>query len=822
MAEPSYNALVEGFRDREYPMLKESVYLDHAGTTVYSKSMMDMFTADMMSNLLGNPHSGSLPSQYTTSRIEDIRLRLLTFFNADPSEFDLVFVANATAGVKLVLEAFRNLPAGFSYAYHQACHTSLVGVREEAVESICIDNDHINKCLAGHTLNLSLVASDSTILFAHTAQSHMDGRRYPVSWSSEMRKAVHPSRALYTMLDASSLVTTSPLDLSDSETSPDFTVLSLYKIFGFPDLGALIVRRQAQPIFNSRRYFGGGTVDTVVCGKEKWHASKSQFLHERLEDGTLPFHSIIALDAALHSHKALFGTMAHVASHTLYLRRHLAKGLSALRHSNGEPVCVLYGEDNDPNAKLIAEHGPVVAFNLLNAAGAWISLNEFEKLATLQKFHVRTGGVCSPGGIAAALKLEPWEVRRNFSAGFRCGTDQDIIAGKPTGVIRASLGAMSIMQDVKSFVDFIAEFYRETEYPATIPPTTTVELVSDTAQLRVQALSVFPIKSCAAYSVPHGIDWEVKPEGLAWDREWCLVHSGTGQALSQKRYPQMALIRPVLDFQQGLLRVTCCGPVRTDGPSEVSVPLSADPTVLDTQDSNPMLVSRVCGDQISAQKCALPEVNAFFSDVLGVPCVLARFPAGGRGRGMRQSKAQIQKHQRFGKSATSLIPGSFPDLPSPPDSDSEQQGSKILLANESPILLVNTASLRALNHDIMAKGDAPVPISAFRGNVVIGPSNDNDAPLPYAEDAWANVKIGHHNFQLMGSCRRCQMVCVDQKNGAKHQEPFLTLAKTRRFDGKVFFGTHMRHDCRPSYATKEAQYPTIRVGDTVEPNAPTH
>ncbi|KAG7134194.1 Molybdenum cofactor sulfurase like protein [Verticillium longisporum] len=43
MAEPSYNALVEGFRDREYPMLKESVYLDHAGTTVYSKSMMDIF-----------------------------------------------------------------------------------------------------------------------------------------------------------------------------------------------------------------------------------------------------------------------------------------------------------------------------------------------------------------------------------------------------------------------------------------------------------------------------------------------------------------------------------------------------------------------------------------------------------------------------------------------------------------------------------------------------------------------------------------------------------------------------------------------------------
>jgi molybdenum cofactor sulfurtransferase len=100
---------------------------------------MDRFAKDMTSNLFGNPHSASASSQLSTSRIEDIRLRALRFFNADPAEFDLVFVANATAGIKLIADALRAAPDGFDYAYHQASHTSLVGVREEARNSLCLD-----------------------------------------------------------------------------------------------------------------------------------------------------------------------------------------------------------------------------------------------------------------------------------------------------------------------------------------------------------------------------------------------------------------------------------------------------------------------------------------------------------------------------------------------------------------------------------------------------------------------------------------------------------------------------------------------------------
>src|SRR5690242_9650323 len=66
----------------------------------------------MLSNLYGNPHSASNASQLTTRRIEDVRLRPLKLFKADRKEFDIVFVANATAGIKWVMNALRNKKNG--------------------------------------------------------------------------------------------------------------------------------------------------------------------------------------------------------------------------------------------------------------------------------------------------------------------------------------------------------------------------------------------------------------------------------------------------------------------------------------------------------------------------------------------------------------------------------------------------------------------------------------------------------------------------------------------------------------------------------------
>lgn len=212
----------------------------------------------MIGNLYGNPHSASNSSQMTTRRIEDIRLRLLGLFKADPDDFDVVFVANATAGIKLVMEAFRDQDEGYWYGYHRDAHTSLIGVRETATQHRCFTTD---------TEVSAWVEEEGTAgprlgLFAYPAQSNMNGRRLPLDWTRRIR--ARKQGAVYTLLDAAALVSTSPLDLSDANSAPDFTVMSLYKIFGFPDLGALIIRKAAGSIFDRRHYFGGGTVEMVV------------------------------------------------------------------------------------------------------------------------------------------------------------------------------------------------------------------------------------------------------------------------------------------------------------------------------------------------------------------------------------------------------------------------------------------------------------------------------------------------------------------------------------------------------------------------------
>lgn len=820
--------------------LAASIYLDHAGTTLYPKSTIDRFGREMTTSLLGNPHSASPASQLSTRRIEDTRLRALQFFNADPTDFDLVFVANATAGIKLVVEGLRAVPDGFDYVYHQASHTSIVGVREEARNSVCVDDEQIEGWLEGRGSFRSEEQRSSALLFAYPGQSNMDGVRYPLDWSHRLRSLEQGfGGSFFTLLDAAALAATSPLDLSDSETAPDFTVVSFSKIFGFPDLGALIVRRHAEPAFAFRRYFGGGTVETVVSEKEQWHAPKGNRLHERLEDGTLPVHSIIALDIAMSVHLRLFGSMRDVGSHVSYLTTRLHMGLQELRHCNGARVCTMYSParktdmpDGTRCPTVLA--GSSVAFNMRNQAGAWISLAEVEKLASLKGFHIRTGGVCNPGGIASALNLQPWEIKRNFSAGFRCGSDNDIIAGKPTGVIRASLGAMSTISDVDAFVAFVSEFYCEKSMPVAIYQAEEATGKS-THSIYVSDITVYPIKSCGGFTVPRNTDWEVRPEGLAWDREWCLVHQGTGQALSQKRYANMALIQPVLDFEAGVLRVTYSGAMSGRRNLEVCVPLSSNPALFQAAPLSPSmrrpLSSRVCGEEILAQKYVSEEINGFFTAALGVPCVLARFPPGGQegDKSARHAKAHLQKHQKtyYGNNSMaasstglSLAARLSATPPSPPDSDAEdKERRRILLSNESPILAINMASLRALNREIVGRGGKEVSSAVFRANIVLE-SKSNDDDLAYAEDNWARIRVGRQSFKMLGSCRRCHMVCINQETGEKGEEPFVTLSKTRRFEGKVFFGTHMCHDDAGGAAagetTAEVQNPTVRVGNAVE------
>jgi molybdenum cofactor sulfurtransferase len=148
-------------------------YLDHGGTTLAPKSLLESFCNEMQRTLLANPHSDSSNPSVTATMVEQTRFAVLNMFNADPAYFDVVFTANATGAIKLVTEGLSGQDEGFDYCYHRNSHTSLVGVRELAHRSHCLaSNEETEDWLAGgnRTFNAEPL-SRRPVLFAYPAQS---------------------------------------------------------------------------------------------------------------------------------------------------------------------------------------------------------------------------------------------------------------------------------------------------------------------------------------------------------------------------------------------------------------------------------------------------------------------------------------------------------------------------------------------------------------------------------------------------------------------------------------------------------------------------
>jgi molybdenum cofactor sulfurtransferase len=618
--------------------LSDVTYLDHAGATLYADSLIHRISEDMRSNLFGNPHSASPSSELSTQRVEDVRSKVLRFFKADPEDFDLVFVANATAAIKIVVDAFRDAgPPGLWYGYHKDSHTSLVGIRQVAAQSRCfvsdkdvedwLDEEYVTQPDTQPVTQPGESFTASLSLFAYPAQSNMNGHRLPMDWAGRVRKSFYAEhQKIYTLLDAAAYAMTAQLDLSDVQSAPDFIALSFQKIFGFPDLGALIVRKAAGDVLRQRRYFGGGTVDMVTVMNNPWHAKKTQTLHEQLEDGTLPFHSIIALDSALSVHAELYGSMENISRHTCALALNLYTRLAHLRHANGQAVSEMY-KDPDSQYGNVKTQGPTIAFNLRNAQGGWIGKSDVERFAIARNIHLRTGGVCNPGGIATFCKLAYWEMRRNYTEGMRWDDDLDILGGKPTGVVRVSLGAMSSQEDVDRFISFVEDMFVETE-EIVIPAPITLQVSPVDRKFTIENLQIFPVLGCSGWQVPEQTSWPFGKTGLAWDGEWCVVPQDGRLPLDPEFHLRMSNIRPYLDIKKGILRLVAPTVVPditysyTETASDVSDLTTEYEELTISLWESPPSADR---PSESEHRSADPYHSAdFFTRVLGVASTLAR------------------------------------------------------------------------------------------------------------------------------------------------------------------------------------------------------
>ena len=74
-----------------------------------------------------------------------------------------------------------------------------------------------------------------------------------------------------------------------------------------------------------------------------------------------------------------------------------------------------------------------------------------------------------------------------------------------------------------------------------------------------------------------------------------------------------------------------------------------------------------------------------------------------------------------------------------------------------PVLVTNTASLVALNHEL----PAPITMDRFRPNIVLSGAQ------AWEEDHWRRIRIGAVKFRVAKPCARCAVTTVDQMTGAR-------------------------------------------------------
>jgi molybdenum cofactor sulfurtransferase len=692
-----------------------------------------------------------------------------------------VFTSGATASIKLVGESFdwngsdRQGGSNGEYRYLNEAHTSLVGLRDIAVEKGATSKSFSVQEFEAGTVGLEQdIMSGRRRLFGMPLQCNATGRKFDLEAICKLNSKDRATET-FLLLDAAAYLSAhQTLDLSQLpyDSAPDFIAFSFYKIFGFPTgLGGLVVKRSAIDALSRKTYFGGGTVDAVTPDKT-WRVPKKDFI-ARMEDGTVNFHAILAIPCGIEVYDQLFGTEEGRKQHVIGLARRLVEGCGRLKHGNGHAVCRIYSTSRDLETWLetaqsddrtlprqyIGDQGATIAFNLLTSNGTLVPPNEVDRLACIQNIHLRTGRHCNAGVVTSQLGVTEEELIQQYRSGMGC--DESANGSVVSASVRVSLNVANTWADVDRFIDFINRFFVQKQFskPATVRDHAARKQRDGSYTLK--QLIVYPIKSCAGQQIQPGAKWPLTPQGLKHDREWVLVDTKTKKALSQKKHHKMALIRSIIDLKAEILTVIFGG-------MEFQVSMSTTSTSTSATERHENIV--VCGETAEPIVHQDPLLNQLLSEFLGLSCALARQPLSTRHSKLTGAGMQQQAMDR--------IP--------------------LLLSNESPFLLINQESVDAVStwmkghpHSGKQAVDRAKPTS-FRGNFTIEPAMTTTVPRPFIEDDIQQIVIGPHVFSALGQCRRCQMVAIDQETGEHAPKTFLTLAKHRRNDrGRIIFGTHL-------------------------------
>ncbi len=249
-------------------------------------------------------------------------------------------------------------------------------------------------------------------------------------------------------------------------------------------------------------------------------------------------------------------------------------------------------------------------------------------------------------------------------------------------------------------------------------------------QSTLSTITLYPVKSLAGITVT---SWPVTKTGLQYDRKWMLIDNA-GQFLSQRKLPQMALIKTALTDRHLILSAS--------GMDDLS--LSLTPTDGD------IINSTIWNDQCEARSVSL-EADQWLSSFLNQNCRLVYQPD------------EMIRHV---------------------DPDYGRHTDNVAFSDGFPFLIISENSLASLNREMQLN----LLMTRFRPNLVI-----SGCPS-YAEDSWREISIGGIDFRLPKPCARCAIPTIDPSTAQTGKEPLRTLNRIRKWQNNVYFGQNALHN----------------------------
>ena len=455
---PDYAATsaLDALRAAQYGRLdaQQQVYLDYTGGGLHAASQVQEHAQMLSEQVLGNPHSANPSSMEMTRRVEQARAAVLAYFHGT-GEYTAIFTLNASAALKLVGESYPFAPGG-KLLLTADNHNSVNGIREFAqAKGVPVAYAPLTRPelrIDPGALDALLAEADpaQANLLAFPAQSNFSGVKHPLDWVAKAQ-----ALGWQVLLDAAAFVPTNALDLRVH--TPDFVVMSFYKMFGYPTgVGCLLVRNSALAALR-RPWFGGGTVNFVTVQGRMHVLSQGE---AGFEDGTLNYLAIPAVELGLRH-------LQQVGMQTIQTRVHcltawLIAQLLALTHGSGRPLVRLYGPAS------MQMRGGTVTMNLYDPQGHLLDYRRVEELAGEARISLRTGCFCNPGAGETAEDLTEEDIRAGIAA---AGSEINLQrfsqllqerGGKSAGAIRVSTGIASNFADVQQFLDFVSGFRDQT------------------------------------------------------------------------------------------------------------------------------------------------------------------------------------------------------------------------------------------------------------------------------------------------------------------------------------------------------------------------